>query len=165
MSGERWLIRPIRPADDESVAGIIRSVMPSFGADGPGFAIHDAEVDAMAATYQQPRWAYYVVDLDGEVVGGAGIAPLAGGDEQTCELKKMYFMPWARGIGAGRALLARCLDTAKAFGFRQCYLETLTGMDRAQLVYQKAGFERICAPMGATGHHGCDRWYLKSLVE
>lgn len=95
MSGERWLIRPIRADDDEAVAGIIRSVMPSFGADGPGFAIHDAEVDAMAAAYQQARAAYFVVDLDGEVVGGAGIAPLAGGDGGTCELKKMYFMPWA----------------------------------------------------------------------
>lgn len=42
-----FLIRPIEARDNVAVASIIRTVMPEFGADGPGFAIHDAEVDAM----------------------------------------------------------------------------------------------------------------------
>ncbi|HZX71850.1 MAG TPA: GNAT family N-acetyltransferase, partial [Rhodanobacter sp.] len=37
-----FLIRPITPADNPVMAAIIRAVMPEFGADGPGFAIHDA---------------------------------------------------------------------------------------------------------------------------
>ena len=44
---ETFLIRPIEPRDDAAMAAIIRAVMPEFGADGPGFAIHDAEVDTM----------------------------------------------------------------------------------------------------------------------
>ena len=44
-----WTIRPVRPGDDAAVAAIIRTVMPEFGADGPGFAIHDPEVSAMSA--------------------------------------------------------------------------------------------------------------------
>ena len=51
---EDYLIRPIRPADDASVAAIIRAVMPEFGADGPGFAIHDPEVDHMSDAYARP---------------------------------------------------------------------------------------------------------------
>ena len=46
---DAFLIRPIEPRDDAAIAAIIRAVMPEFGADGPGFAIHDAEVDAMCA--------------------------------------------------------------------------------------------------------------------
>ncbi|MEX2235007.1 MAG: hypothetical protein WD824_22785 [Cyclobacteriaceae bacterium] len=37
------IIRKILPAGNTFVAQIIRTVMPEFGADGQGFAIHDAE--------------------------------------------------------------------------------------------------------------------------
>ncbi len=107
-------IRPIEPRDDDAVADLIRGVMPEFGADGPGFAIHDAEVDAMAATYARPGRAYFVVELDGIVCGGGGIAELVGGDPDVCELRKMYFLPRLRGRGAGHALLMRCLAEARA---------------------------------------------------
>ena len=157
------LIRPIEARDDAAIAAIIRAVMPEFGADGPGFAIHDTEVDAMCAAYAQPRSSYFVVEIDGRVLGGGGVAPLAGGEPDVCELRKMYFLPQARGRGAGKAMIARCLAAAHAHGFRRCYLETLTGMDAAQALYLRNGFAPICAPMGGTGHHGCDRWYLRKL--
>lgn len=156
--------RPIRPGDDPAVAAIIREVMPAFGAGGPGFAIHDPEVSAMAAAYSVPGAAYFVVEAaDGRVLGGGGIAKLEGGPEGVCELKKMYFLPEARGSGMGEKLLRHCLQRAQELGYRTCYLETLTGMDAAQKLYKKVGFQTLCAPMGATGHHGCDRWYAMDL--
>ncbi len=157
-------LRPIRPEDDAAVAAIIRAVMPEFGADGPGFAIHDAEVDAMSAAYAVPGAAYFVVeDAAGRVVGGAGVAPLAGGEPGVCELRKMYFLPEARGRGMGEALLRHCLAVAKDLGHRTCYLETLTGMDQAMKLYRKLGFQPLCAPLGRTGHGGCDRWFAREL--
>ena len=156
-------IRPIAPADDAAVAGIIRTVMPEFGAGGAGFAVHDPEVGFMSRAYATSRNAYFVVERDGCVHGGGGVAPLAGGAADICELRKMYFLPALRGLGAGRALLARCLDAARDFGFHRCYIETLTGMDAAQALYLKSGFARIDAPLGDTGHHGCNRFYLRDL--
>ncbi|KFN52164.1 MAG: GNAT family N-acetyltransferase [Arenimonas sp.] len=156
-------IRPITPADDLAVARIIRGVMPEFGADGPGFAIHDPEVDAMSAAYDRPGAAYFVVELDGRVQGGGGVAPLEGGPEGVCELRKMYFLPALRGLGAGAALMQRCLAEARALGFRQVYLETLRGMDAAQKLYERTGFRRLDGPLGATGHFGCNRFYLLDL--
>ena len=161
--------RPITPADDAAVAAIIRAVMPAFGADGPGFAIHDPEVDAMSAAYAVPGAAYFVVeDGAGRVIGGGGIAKLEGGPDAieggVCELKKMYFLPEARGTGTGESLLRHCLKVAKDLGYRTCYLETLTGMDAAQKLYRKVGFQALCAPMGNTGHHGCDRWFSMELA-
>jgi putative acetyltransferase len=75
----------------------------------------------------------------------------------------MYFLPRARGLGAGAAVMTATLDSAPAFGFRRSYLETLTGMDAAMRLYERSGFRRIDAPLGATGHGGCDLWYLKDL--
>ena len=156
-------IRPIESRDDAAVANIIRTVMPEFGASGPGFAIHDAEVGAMHAAYSRPRCSYFVVELDGVVVGGGGVAPLENGDADVCELRKMYFLPILRGRGAGEALMAICLDAARAAGFRRCYLETLSGMDAAQRLYERTGFIRIAGPMGATGHFSCDKFFIRNL--
>ena len=136
--------RPIRPQDDAAMAAVIRAVMPEFGADGPGFAIHDPEVDHMSAAYGTPGAAYFVVvDAGSRVVGGAGVAPLAGGEPGVCELRKMYFLPEARGQGVGEALLRHCLGVARDLGHRTCYLETLTGMDQAIRLYQRLGLSLI----------------------
>lgn len=156
--------RPIRPEDDPHVAAIIRAVMPEFGASGPGFAIHDPEVSGMSGAYARPGAAYFVVEMAGRVVGGAGIAPLDGGDGQTAELRKMYFLPEARGKGLGESLLRHCLEIAKTLGYARVYLETLTGMDAAQRLYERLGFRRIPAALGSTGHFGCNRFYLLDLV-
>ena len=157
-------IRPIRASDDAAVAAIIRTVMPEFGAEGPGFAILDPEVDHMSAAYARPRSAYFVV-TDGErLVGGGGVAPLDNGDADTCELRKMYFLAEARGRGVGAALLSRCLDSARNFGFTRCYLETLARMDAARKLYARFGFKPLCAPLGRTGHFGCDSYYALDLT-
>lgn len=158
-----FLIRPIEARDDAAIASIIRTVMPEFGANGAGFAIHDSEVDAMCAAYAKPRSAYFVIEIDGRVLGGGGVAPLEHAEPDVCELRKMYFLPEVRGLGAGHAMIRLCLETARGFGFGRCYLETLTGMDAAQALYRKHGFTPLCAPMGNTGHHGCDRWFIRAL--
>ena len=159
------LIRPIEARDDAAIAAIIRSVMPEFGATGCGFAIGDPEVDWMTRAYAAARSAYFVVERDGTVEGGGGVAPLVGGDADTCELRKMYFLPTLRGLGAGTMLMTHCLDAARGFGFRHCYLETLTGMDAAMRLYERSGFRRIDAVLGDTGHGGCNTFYLKDLAD
>jgi putative acetyltransferase len=160
----RLVIRPIVAADDAAVGAIIRTVMPELDAAGPGFAIHDPEVGHMSAAYARPRAAYFVVAEGVRVVGGGGVAPLDHGDERICELRKMYFLREARGRGAGAALLARCLDAARGFGYATCYLETLARMDDARKLYAKAGFKPLGAPMGRTGHFGCDSYYALDLT-
>jgi putative acetyltransferase len=158
-----YLLRPIEPRDDAAVASIIRTVMPEFGAVGCGFAISDPEVDWMSRAYAEPRSAYFVVERAGTVIGGGGIAPLEGGDGATCELRKMYFLREARSIGAGTAMMARCLQAARDAGFARCYLETLGGMDAAMRLYERSGFRRIDTPLGDTGHGGCNTFYLLDL--
>jgi len=161
--GSTLYIRPIETRDDPRMAEIIRTVMPEFGACGSGFAINDPEVDWMTRAYAAPRSAYFVVEREGVVEGGGGVAPLEGGDADVCELRKMYFLPSLRGLGAGAEVMRRSLDAARTFGFKRCYIETLTGMNAAMRLYERNGFRRIDAPLGATGHGGCDIFYIMEL--
>lgn len=160
-----FLLRPIRPGDDAAVAAIIRTVMTEHSCSGQGFAIHDAEVAAMSAAYRGPDARYFVLERGGELLGGAGFAPLQGCAPElaTCELRKMYFLPPARGRGLGAAMLALLLDEMRQCGFRRCYLETTSWMQAAQQLYRKAGFLPLPGPLGRTGHHGCDRYFALDL--
>ena len=163
MNPDGALLRPIQPADDESMGRILRAVMTEFGACGQGFTIDDPEVDHMSGACVGPGAAYFVLEIAGRVVGGGGIAALAGADPGVCELRKMYLLPEARGRGHGRRMLEHCLTAARALGYQRCYLETLTGMDAAMHLYSLAGFKPLCAPLGVTGHSGCDRWFARDL--
>jgi putative acetyltransferase len=157
-------IRPIAPGDDPEIGTIIRQVMAEFGAVGCGFCTEDLEVDHMARAYAGERTAYFVAEHDRSLLGGAGIGPLAGCDDPAvCELRKMFLLPEGRGIGMGRRLLDLCLDAARHRGFRRIYLETLEQMVQARYLYEKYGFEPLPAPMGDTGHHGCNRWAILEL--
>lgn len=158
-------IRPIRKEDNLQVAAIIRTVMPEFGASGKGFAIHDKEVEDMYAAYTRPRCAYFICEENGKIIGGGGIAPLEQGEENTCELKKMYFLPEGRGKGLGQQVLSKCLDAAQNFGYQYCYLETFNTMEQAMKLYEKNGFEKLPGPCGNTGHFACDTFYHKKLVD
>jgi putative acetyltransferase len=161
-----YAVRPVARRDRAGVARLIRTVMPEFGATGPGFAILDPEVDDMPATYTRPRSGYFVVVRrdDDTVVGGGGFARLAGADAKTCELRKMYFLPEVRGLGLGQDVLDRCLAAARKARFRTMYLETLTGMTSAQALYERNGFRRLRRPLGDTGHFGCNRFYARKLA-
>ncbi|MCF8247381.1 MAG: GNAT family N-acetyltransferase [Saprospiraceae bacterium] len=160
-----FILRPIQPADNQQVARIIRTVMTEFGAVGEGYSILDPEVDSMCEAYSGLRSVFFVVAKNdsGEVLGCGGIGPLTGSDEDVCELKKMYFYPALRGLGFGKKMVSLCLEKARALGYRRCYLETCARMEQANQLYQKMGFEKICGPMGATGHCSCDAWYVREV--
>jgi len=117
----------------------------------------------MSEAYAGPDAAYFVIVSGDTVLGGSGIAPLEGGPDQVCELKKMYLLPEIRGRGLGHDLLKRCLDAARDRGFTLCYLESLEGMTEARRLYERAGFCRVASPMGRTGHFSCDAWYVLEI--
>ena len=167
MPPAAYTLRPITAADDVAIERVIRAVLVEFGADKPGFAWADPELGRLSSAYHanaDPKAAYWVVEVaDHGIVGGGGYAHLAGGDPALCELQKMYLLPAARGLGAGRALIHTCMNAAKTDGYSRMYLETLRSMTAAQALYRSEGFEPLAAPLGTTGHGGCDCWFTRDL--
>lgn len=157
------IIREIQPEDNEQIANVIRQVFISDDYPKTGTAFADSQLDFMFETYDKPKSIYFVVEVEGKIVGGAGVSQLENSEENICELQKMYFLREFRGKGIGYEMIQKCLSKAKEFGFEKCYLETLPEMLAAQSLYKKVGFEYLCEPMGGTGHTSCPVWMLKRL--
>jgi putative acetyltransferase len=157
------LIREIQQKDNESIAKIIRTIFHELDAPKVGTAYADPILDTLYEVYQAPRSVYYVVELEGKVVGGCGVAPLENAEVSVCELQKMYFAPEIRGFGYAEKIIKKCLEFAKTQGFEICYLETLSFMTAAQKLYKRMGFEHIEGPMGSTGHSSCEVWMTKNV--
>ena len=158
------IIREIQQKDNQAIAKIVRDVLMEMGAPKVGTAYADPQLDFLFETYQNVKTKYFIVENNGVVIGGAGIAPLENEKETICELQKMYFLPEARGLGIGSQLMGKCLDIAQDFGYEKCYLETMPYMEAAQKLYKKSGFEYLCEPMGNTGHTSCPVWMIKQLT-
>lgn len=149
--------------DNAQVAALIRNVLIEHNVPKVGTAYADASLDCMFETYSASNAAYFVVEKEGRLIGGAGIAPLENGPADVCELQKMYFLPEARGTGTGAKMMETCMAFAASAGFAYCYLETMPYMEAAQKLYRKSGFEYLDAPMGDTGHCSCPVWMIAPL--
>jgi len=156
-------IRPLQLADVPYLLDIIADSRREYGIAERGVEVLEPADHALYANYQRQRTLYFVALLDGEVVGGAGVAPLAGADPLTCELQRMYLRADVRGRGIGDALLERCLAAARQFLYVRCYLETVTQMQAALEFYGRHGFRDLQAPVGRTGHEHNDRWMMRPL--
>jgi putative acetyltransferase len=156
-------IRPIELADVPALLQIIAETRGEYGLAERGVELLEPADHALYAHYHRQRTLYFVALLRGEVVGGAGVAPLAGADPLTCELQRMYLRADARGCGIGDALLERCLAAARQFLYVRCYLETITQMHAALEFYGRHGFRDLQAPLGSTGHEHNDRWMVRPL--
>ena len=156
-------IREIEPRDNSEIATVIREVLVEMGVPKIGTAYEDKSLDDMHGTYQNYNERYFVVEENGKLIGGCGIAPLLKADESICELQKMYFLPVARGRGIGAEMMKKSLDFARDAGYKQCYLETLPYMEHARKLYARTGFRSLEKPMGDTGHYNCSMWMLLDL--
>ncbi|WP_418103986.1 bifunctional helix-turn-helix transcriptional regulator/GNAT family N-acetyltransferase [Vibrio harveyi] len=160
---KEYVLRPLTKVDNSQVADVIRKVSAEYGLTADkGYGVADPTLDDMYSVYDQQGAAYWVVEYQGEIVGGGGFAPLAG-EPNVCELQKMYFLPQTRGHGLAKRIVALSLQLAKQFGYQQCYLETTECLREAVGLYEKLGFEHLDAPLGQTGHDACEVVMLKTL--
>ena len=157
-------LREITPADNRAVMALISDTRNEHRhiIGNEAVVLETAEHD-IHALYAGRGRTYFVVVHDGSVVGGGGFSPLDGDEEGTCELQRMYFRPEIRGLGLGYRVVSRCLLEAARAGYSACYAETMAGMERANRLYEKSGFERLGSPLGSTGHTFTDAWFLKTL--
>jgi GNAT superfamily N-acetyltransferase len=124
-----------RPPATDLVAAMIEELAPVYGRiDVPGAP------SATPADMAPPGGVFVVVFDDGSPVAGGGVKRL---DDETCEIKRMYVVPEARGRGVARVLLEGLEDAARALGYRVARLDTGPEQPRAQRMYERAGYRPI----------------------
>jgi GNAT superfamily N-acetyltransferase len=106
----------------------------------------------LSTQYPEPGATHFRLDPS-EVAGDRGAflvaflagAPVACGavrlvTADAAELKRMYVVPTARGLGIGRALLEALEGQARHLGATRLVLETGVRQAAALVLYQRAGF-------------------------
>lgn len=156
------IIREIKKEDNAKVKEIIQDSLKSLGLAVPGSAYFDPQLNDLHQYYNNLKHAnYWVVELDGEVVGGIGIAPFSEQDK-VCELQKLYLSPKAQGLGFSKKLMETALSFASKH-YKKCYLETNHELKTACILYEKFGFALLQKPLPGSEHSAMDAWYLKDL--
>ncbi len=157
------MVRSLQQQDNTVVANVIRQVSYENGlTEDKGYGVADPTLEDMFNVYNNERSQYWVIELDGKVVGGGGFAPLAGMPE-VCELQKMYFLPETRGKGLAKKLVNMSMEKAKELGYQHMYLETTECLNAAVKLYEKLGFEHLDSAWGETGHDACEVVMAKTL--
>lgn len=163
MNKDTTVIREIEPQDNVQIEHVIRGCFHEFKIPLEGTAYTDDETPRMYESYQNDNDVYYVIEANGEVLGGGGIKPLKNYEQTICEIQKMYFSPKLRGEGYGKQLFEKCLKAAKKLGYKQCYLESAPQLKAAVHIYEGYGFKHLKGAIGNTGHYSCGVWMIKDL--
>lgn len=156
-------IRAIERKDNEAIAALIRSVLKEYGVDKPGTVYTDPTTDELFELFQTDKSAYFVAQLNNEIIGVCGIYPTKGLPEKCVELVKLYVSKDARNLGVATDLMKMSFEKAKSFGFTSIYLETMPELTNAINLYERVGFELLNHSLGNSGHFACTIWMLKSL--
>jgi ribosomal protein S18 acetylase RimI-like enzyme len=141
-------IRPARPADIPEVRAMLAEYVAWIGLD-LAFQEIDAEIDGLPGEYAPPRGALFVVPERSAVARSAKVERLAAMiairpiDDVTCEMKRLFVRPEARGRGLARRLITRALDEARELDYEEIRLDTLPMMGDAQALYLALGFVDI----------------------
>lgn len=133
-------IRPAElPRDLGEARSLFREYAESLGID-LDFQGFEAEVAALPGKYEAPAGQLLLAWSGTDAVGCVALRPLDGA---SCEMKRLYVRPQARGEQLGRRLAERICQEAREAGYSRICLDTLPTMASAQNLYQSLGFRSI----------------------
>jgi putative acetyltransferase len=131
------LIRDARNDEVETMRRLLRDYERSIGVD-LCFQNFEDELEKLPGEYAAAaKGALLVADNGDDLVGCVALRAFSG---ESCEMKRLYVDPRARGSGIGRQLVERVLDRARSFGYQTMLLDTLPSMQTAQALYREIGF-------------------------
>ncbi len=133
-------IRPAEfPRDLDEVRSLFLEYAESLNVD-LGFQNFETEVANLPGKYKPPAGRLLIAWSGTAAVGCVALRPREG---ETCEMKRLYVRPQARGEQLGRRLAQRICEEARAAGYSRICLDTLPSMTAAIKMYPTLGFKLI----------------------
>jgi GNAT superfamily N-acetyltransferase len=137
------------PSDEGDAAALVAAMLEEMrelywdvgGAGSGGLDLNSPDMPkAGPAELGPPGGVFLVGYRDGVAVAGGGLKRLPDG---TCEIKRMYVVPHARGQGVARTLLHALEDAALGLGYAVARLDTGPRQGHAQAFYEREGYVPI----------------------
>ena len=152
-----FLIRDWEEHDRAAAAEVIRLVLTQYclpwepmGADRDVLEVEDF--------YLAHGGEFWVVEQQSQLVGTGAYYPVRRG-QKAVEIRKMYLLPVARGLGLGKYLLQQLEQAIAARGFQQIWIETASVLVEAVKLYESSGYQSKSGVETAR----CDRVLCKVL--
>jgi tRNA pseudouridine38-40 synthase len=95
------------------------------------------EVANLPGAYSEPNGIILKATITDEIVGCVALKKL---DDGSCEMKRLYVIPAAKGKGIGKQLVLEVEKRAVEKGYKIIKLDTLARLEIAVNLYQKMGF-------------------------
>ena len=122
----------------------IRSVSERTWPSTYGHIISQEQIDFMLewmysddslATQMNTGCEFYIANMNGSDIGFCSVSE----EDGAHKLNKLYVLPTAQGTGAGKALLNKSIEVAKAAGSSSLFLQ-VNKLNTAYSFYLKHGF-------------------------
>ncbi len=141
---EQVVIRPMQSID---VLDLKRILKASFSSFEEGKVTHASlkRAEDLVNVYATEGSTFMVACINGRVVGGSGVGPLAGlpSTEGMGEIRDFAISSDYQGRGIGALVLQSTLISAKSYGYKRIYLETTPKMKQAQKLFRRHGFKPV----------------------
>jgi putative acetyltransferase len=157
------VFRPIEPKDNTMIAELIQSTLQENEIDHPdGRSLQDPAFHRLSEVYNQPGAGYWVAEVNGRIVGGAGITSLTG-INNICEIQRLYFDNDVTGLGMGKRMIRFIIKQATSMGYKSCYLGAKGAQKHDTRLYEAFGFEYVSERLGNSEHNSCSISMIKHL--
>ena len=111
----------------------------SLGFDRGTFGFGD-ELNSLPGAFARPQGRLAMALLSGRAVGCIALRPF---DTDSCEMKRLFVRPSARGQGIAQKLLYWLISEARSEGYSKMLADTLPRMEAALRLYERFGFRQI----------------------
>ena len=131
------LLQATTPRQWDEAQRLVREYAASLNVD-LSFQNFDHELQHFTTEYAPPTGAFILAEDTGQYAACIGLRQFAEG---VGEIKRLYVVPAARGLGLGRRLVERVIVAAREAGYGRLLLDTLPFMKEAQSLYVALGFK------------------------